>query len=1037
MSVTDNSINRSYVDNYSVKDYVTTQLIPKYFPDEDISLRTSGMIGMTSELVSNISEDAFNTMSVYYRETFPNRARMAESIYSHAAIFQLSDIFSSAASASFLLVFEEASIIENMQFDKDIGAYLFYVDKDTRIIIDDITFTLDYNVEIRVVRKVGEQGDEYIFSASYILNEYENSISQIIDPYIKTRRSNNGYLALEVKAHQCVRVEQYEQIVNNTKINFPVFNIRFDGKIAGFDVLYKGSNDDDYNTQLTKLLKYSQPITDPFCYYELSESNVLSISFNTRDTYFMPDFNSEIKVIFYITDGYDGNFDVYEGDNIQVVSVTEKYQYNSGFLMAAKPLTASSGGSDQLELDALQSYAIEGYRTALALTTEDDLYEYFSNYQYRYGDLYIKFIKRRNDVYERLFGSFMIVKKTDDYIFKTNTLDLFLNLGDMNNPEINVYTLDPGVLFTYGSDDKHVDFLRNSYKYEKYHKEYEEAVKNGKIQYIKDNVDPTTIPAYLNRPASYAEYKYRNHLDDRVSVFDTDDGYLYTLDNPQENKFLFVNPFLIRFVKSPNLVSMYLTMIDQTCVLDYANQNHSSFIQFVANTFRIKRWFTKEKKYTLTVDVLSTITVDRKMPLIQKDENYEYVLNDPYSVDKNDLRVLVVYTDKQSIPVGFSELYPYSINDRTGIVSFTGDIFTNDHITSDGKLRLLESIIYRNPKNGEYYSEKENDTTLYKHYDKDGKLLESDIPIDDITDMVNEKILIKYQNVHNISGSDTIEIPMTDVTCEIYPIYHRIYSSATGKLEELKIDQTNNMFAQYDESYNCYMWTNKYITGSDPATFIKPLNNVRANLEFKDYTEITKDDKFRYDIMDVEIYSIPFIRWNLIRDEENLSFFMNSFLEHYNNITDIVTNRLRNETNVDIKFYNTYGRSKNYMIGDGTEIINTVNLKISFDMWFVPGIDLLNAVSEVKYFIKETIESISENGSNHIHISNLMRLIEYQFSYVDHIRFNGINNYPVNYQSVKLKYEDLSELSKDERRRYVPELLTVDLDDIIINEHYI
>ena len=58
------------MDNYGVKKYVTDGLIDKYFSDINPDLRTVGMIGYTTELISNISEDALNTLSLLYRE-FP------------------------------------------------------------------------------------------------------------------------------------------------------------------------------------------------------------------------------------------------------------------------------------------------------------------------------------------------------------------------------------------------------------------------------------------------------------------------------------------------------------------------------------------------------------------------------------------------------------------------------------------------------------------------------------------------------------------------------------------------------------------------------------------------------------------------------------------------------------------------------------------------------------------------------------------------------------------------------------------------------
>ena len=128
---TEITVDRDYVDNFAVKEFVEDGLLEKYFGDIDVSLRTVGMVGYTTELVTNCTEDTFNTGSVLFRESFPNRAQMTESIYSHAAIFQLDDTFSTAATCTFLLVVEEGAILKNMlnHYNKDTGIYNFYIDK--------------------------------------------------------------------------------------------------------------------------------------------------------------------------------------------------------------------------------------------------------------------------------------------------------------------------------------------------------------------------------------------------------------------------------------------------------------------------------------------------------------------------------------------------------------------------------------------------------------------------------------------------------------------------------------------------------------------------------------------------------------------------------------------------------------------------------------------------------------------------------------------------------------------------------------------
>ena len=375
-------IHRDYIDNFSVKEYCENTLIPKYFPDVDASVRTVGLIGYVTELITNYGEDTFNTGSVLFRETFPNRAQVEESIYSHAAIFQLDYVFSKASYCKFLLVIEESTIINNMinYYDRDSGIYHFYIDKNTQIYIEETPYTLDYDIQLDIVKKSTSLTDEYIFSAKYILGEYTNSISEVIDPYIKVRRSKDGFLALEISTHQCTRTEIDENIISNGTINYPTIDVTYEDQIAGFDVLYKAPDSDTY-VQMKKLLVYSQPLVSEFCYYEVIKEGQIKISFNSKDNYFKPQFNSDIKVIIYNTLGVSGNFDIYDGNNIQIVTSEDKWAYEDSFIVAAKPIGASIGGTNQLGIDSLQAITVESYRTALALTTENDLQEYFNNYK--------------------------------------------------------------------------------------------------------------------------------------------------------------------------------------------------------------------------------------------------------------------------------------------------------------------------------------------------------------------------------------------------------------------------------------------------------------------------------------------------------------------------------------------------------------------------------------------------------------------------------------------------------------------------------
>ena len=1044
------TIDRDYSDNFSIKAYVTDELIATYFPDVDVSVRTSGTIGLISEVTSNISEDAFNTASVYFREAFPNRAQIPESIYSHAAIFQYDDVFATPASCKFLVILKEEAIILNMvdNYDKDTGIYHFYIGRDTKIYIQNIPFSFDYPIVINVVKKITDDGKEdYIFTANYMMDEYENSISALSDPYVKIRRSDNGYIAIEVQCHQMTRETIYRDIISNNVINYPVIDVPFDGyngQLAGFEVLYKAPGEKDFNTQLKKKVVYSQPIDTPFCYYHMLTETTLRITFNSKDAFWMPEFNSEIKIILYLTKGAGGVFKSYKGTDISMIYDTSTYTYANKYLIAARTLTASENGRDSAGLDALQAFAVEGYRTALALTTEPDLQFYFNNYKYRFGNSNILFIRKRDDVYERVWAAYIIMKN-GNYIYKTNTLNLKLNLADLKNPEPNVYFLDPGYLFTANEDDGYAVIYRDPEKTAAYYEEYLQAVEDGTIPYIEDTISHDEIPEYLDRAASFAEYKRRHNLEDKCTIFDTDLEVMEALDNPSNKNFLLINPFLIKFKKNPNLVSLYMTYMDEKYLLDFVSRNDTSYVQFIMYSMTLTRKFSAKKEYRIGIDLIPTTDIDDEYPPIQKavvDEEgntIEYVYNDKYVLEENDLRIFVVI-ENNGYPSCYIEMYPVSYSSYTRSFRFECDFRTDDHITSNNKLRLLDDTIYREEETGNYYKVHDDDATLYDYYDENENVLATDIPVDTVTSLVNEGVVYKFQNVINMTGVHDILVPIEDAVIRIYPCYSRMYNETTGKLEKCDASQTDNIMYPFDKSLSGYFATNRYETDMYPVSFMQPLDNSRVTLMFEDYTEVDENlpegKTYVHDILDCQMYSLPFIKYDIPLDEELIDYFMRTFYNQYNFLKEIVETRLRDITVLDTKFYNTYGRSRNFVVGEENEQLDTVNLVINLDMWFVPGTELLTASNTVKEFIKQEVEVINEYGQNNLYISNLMRKIENTFAFVDHIRFNSINAYDTPYQTVKNKTQDLSELSVEERRWYVPEFLVADIDRIIINEYY-
>ena len=922
----DQKITRDYVDNFSIKEMASKQLAPVYFINQgdDISDLTIGAKGYVTELIADGIEDCFNTTSVLYQEAFPNLAKLPSSIYSYAALYQLTDGLASAASVSTLIIMNQDYIINNLQYKN--GKYYFYIDKNNQIIIEDIPFSYDYDIEIEASYK--ESIQDYVFSARYVIDNFTNSVSKVTNPYIRISKSGNGYVALQVNLRQYIREVVYEEIIDNSKINMPTIDIPFDDAIAGFDIRYKAPGESDFNTQMVTLVKNSTPIKQAFCFYTFKDANTLTLSFSTKDGYFQPEFNSEIEVVLYRTLGSKGTFKIYNGTNITFNNTAERFEYNDAYALLAKTLSSSTGGGDITSLDDLQRLTIENYRTGTIYSTDNDIKEYFNNYGVKFNSE-CNFVKKRDDLVDRLYSGFLIMRN-QDYIYPTNTLYINTNIGLFSNTLINKYILEAGTLFRY--DDKGKGVIIETDAKEVYKAEYE--------QYLTEHpeLDEHTYTIY--------QYLNDNEIKTHYTVFDEGIDKLV-----EEYKFVFTNPFLLSINKTPNIIGQYLTVTNKQSMLDYLGQNPDVLNHFIATTLNTTRRLEKEKKYTFDISVLPSGSIDNT-----GEDELVKVFNDPERVSENNLRILLVFKGVDGQELCYTEMYP--VKEENGDYYFTGFVLTDDHVTNNNKIRITG-------------------------------------------------------NVKKIATIDEMVIPMT-CKCNIYILY-----KTPG--------ETNNNFSNIDPTLENYSWTNLYSTDSDEIILVKPLNMVKSEITYLDdrLENVTTGDCY--------ITSYPLIKYDMVYDFDRFDYFINSYIDQYLNLEQII-DYLHTAAHIDVKFYNTYGKSTNFIIGDeeveGEEVIDTVNISISYYVWLIKDTDQAKAAEELKLYIKSYIESINDTGTNNFYNSNLVKSLENDFAYIHHVKFIGINKYSPKYQTIENRATQLENLTKEERLVYVPEMLVVNVDDI-------
>ena len=146
----ENIILNNYSDDSQIKDYMRNVLAPKVFHTIPISTLNSGMFSLTSEYISQITEQLAFTSSFYFNEEFITKAVLPDSIYAEAAIFNIGYSFATPASSNFLLELRISDIYNNAVYNANTGLMEFILDKNTKFNLPEgYTYSLDYDILIQ------------------------------------------------------------------------------------------------------------------------------------------------------------------------------------------------------------------------------------------------------------------------------------------------------------------------------------------------------------------------------------------------------------------------------------------------------------------------------------------------------------------------------------------------------------------------------------------------------------------------------------------------------------------------------------------------------------------------------------------------------------------------------------------------------------------------------------------------------------------------------------------------------------------------
>jgi hypothetical protein len=401
------------------------ELAKGFFNIEETNILKVGLLGYMTALMSDAVSTSVFHRNVLYREFFLNTARLPRSVYNSAKLNNFDIAFATPSNmrVNFALRKEEAIRYSEPQLD---GSRLLIIDRNQPFFAGAFQFMLPRSVRLTLT----PAGGSYAVTATYDTVGVEDSLPVPSNPYVRTwsqEVENEVWLFMELVVYQMERVVKTFSVYSEDISDNLIYLIDFPKQMSSFDVFYKHSR----GTQL--LPKYFNDLrapadTEKFCFYTFRDRGQLQVYFSATPGSFRPEFNSELTVAYYVTEGSKGVFD-FTGDL--------QFKFDTGKLARLQPkvtpLTGAVGGVDTKNLLEIKKSVIEYQLSRGSIINETDInlfFERVASQNSQNGSRFL-FLKKRDDVLRRLISCYALMRDFNRNIIPTNTFHLQTSLAQL------------------------------------------------------------------------------------------------------------------------------------------------------------------------------------------------------------------------------------------------------------------------------------------------------------------------------------------------------------------------------------------------------------------------------------------------------------------------------------------------------------------------------------------------------------------------------------------------------------------------------
>lgn len=963
-----------YTSTAEVQDYWIKHVAPNYFDFDVVNNYRSGVFGYINEVMSTVTMDTHQAINIARREFYPVTAQYPTSIYKMAALQKIGLPRATPASCKAVLLLDRDEVITNSTYKN--GVYTCVIDNTVQILADDIPFTLLYPIVIISNNTSGEWMHTIHYDKT-MTNDLDTDGSGSY--YITNKTINQDgkkYLLLSVNLKQTSRESITQLVAVDSLVETVSLLFSFEGNLANFEVFYAEDPDSSEEIQLVKLMQGQAMVESPFCYYRMLNSNLIELSF-PKNIYFSPALNSEIRMDVYTSSGKDGEFESYSG-TLACSMDSEKYPYNNNMTMLGVVNGSCSNGKNVPTFEEYTAEVQKAYVTNNTITTSHDLQMEFDAASKDVNGNKIIFRKKRSDAFSRDYGAYCLLKDSLGNIVPTNTLTVNMTLSDFDtySDVTQKAFIKPGTLF-----------------------EYDPASDTADIYTAKKVTD-------LSLSSDLSEY---------------DSG---------SDRFIYTNPFLISANLNPNLIGFYNNSIDETRSVAYSYLNDSSVIQFIGSALKIYRnSINGENFYKFSMVISPTTELDANTIVsIPSDADEDYYIRAEQNgkivsvlYDEDGIYCNGVYEDDSTFQIRLSSgvsktedgdyeyITGYTLNVEVYGSFIEGDVIATKKVTDLGKIRgclEFQEVLYTNqlyiPMIIDDYNEELNTYTMSGY-----------ISTDDIMDS-NGTLLVENgvmeQDGHE---NDNVSIPFTNLKLEVSVFYRNDDINYTHK------------YSDYDY-YRLHTLTNTYVEDSESGvSLIQHIDYIRSTMTFSenpDDVETDVDDEEDYIIT---IKEIPFAKANWIKSNKNFSYLINTMMKNYTTLQTIYRD-LENNYGIDLKFYNTYGKSKFFKAGirKDWKPLSRVNVSFRFGIYLSSvGTNQETFLNQFRSYVKDAVESINSSNSQSIYIMNLIRDIENNFKEIGFVEYYGFDDHETDVQ--KIEPVSTTGMSSELLLNYIPEFINI------------